>query len=76
MCIHQHEGAWPDDTGNGYFGGLQFMLSTWAAHGGLRFGPNPALLPPRTQLTVAYWTWRDDGGSWREWGTAGACGLS
>jgi hypothetical protein len=76
MCIHQHEGAWNDQTGNGYYGGMQFMLSTWAAHGGLRFGPNPALLPPRDQLTVAYWAWSDDGGSWNEWGTAGVCGLS
>lgn len=75
VCIHEHEGAWNDQTGNGYLGGFQFMPSTWAAHGGLRFGPNPALLSPRDQLTVAYWTWRDDGGSWREWGTAAICGL-
>jgi hypothetical protein len=75
LCIHEHEGAWPDETGNGYLGGFQFLPSTWAAHGGLRFGPNPALLPPRDQLTVAYWTWRDDGDSWREWGTAAMCGL-
>lgn len=75
VCIHQHEGAWNDQTGNGYLGGFQFLPATWAAHGGLRFGANPALLPPRDQLTVAYWTWRDDGGSWHEWGTAAVCGL-
>jgi Transglycosylase-like domain len=76
VCIHEHEGAWDSETGNGYEGGFQFLPSTWAAHGGLKFGADPALLPPRDQLTVAYWTWRDDGGSWREWGTAPACGLS
>ena len=27
-------GNWSIDTGNGYYGGLQFSASTWAAHGG------------------------------------------
>lgn len=27
-------GNWSIDTGNGYFGGLQFSAATWAAHGG------------------------------------------
>ena len=27
-------GNWHIDTGNGYYGGLQFSASTWAAHGG------------------------------------------
>lgn len=74
-CIHQHEGAWNSQTGNGYLGGFQFLPSTWAAHGGLRMGSNPALLEPVQQLHVAYNTWVDDGGSWREWGTAPLCGL-
>ncbi|MEU8138669.1 transglycosylase family protein [Streptodolium elevatio] len=27
-------GNWSINTGNGYYGGLQFKLSTWRAHGG------------------------------------------
>ena len=27
-------GNWATNTGNGYYGGLQFSLSTWAAYGG------------------------------------------
>lgn len=28
-------GNWATNTGNGYYGGLQFSLSTWQAHGGV-----------------------------------------
>lgn len=28
VCIHNREGAWNDDTGNGYYGGLQ-MTYNW-----------------------------------------------
>lgn len=34
LCIHQHEGAWNDATGNGYEGGMQFLPSTYASVGG------------------------------------------
>lgn len=30
----ESSGNWSANTGNGYFGGLQFSLSTWAAFGG------------------------------------------
>ena len=26
LCIHSHEGAWNDNTGNGYYGGLQLNM--------------------------------------------------
>lgn len=32
VCIHNHEGAWNDDTGNGYYGGLQ-MTENWGPYG-------------------------------------------
>jgi hypothetical protein len=72
LCIHAHEGAWNDATGNGYYGGMQFLPSTWASVGGRT---RPDLASPREQLYRAYLVWRRDGGSWREWGTAGSCGL-
>lgn len=32
-CIHEHEGAWNANTGNGYYGGLQMDISFQLAHG-------------------------------------------
>src|SRR5438093_1389539 len=72
LCIHHYEGAWNANTGNGYYGGMQFLFSTWASVGG-RIRPDRA--SPREQLYRAYLVYRRDGGSWREWGTAGRCGL-
>jgi hypothetical protein len=72
VCIHEHEGAWGDDTGNGYYGGMQFLLSTWQSVGGPGY---PQDSPPRVQLYFAYRVWLRDGGSWREWGSREACGL-
>jgi hypothetical protein len=72
MCIHHYEGAWNDNTGNGYFGGLQFLLSTWNSVNG---PSRPDLVSPREQLFRAWLVWRRDGNSFREWGTASLCGL-
>jgi resuscitation-promoting factor RpfB len=72
VCIHEHEGAWDANTGNGYYGGMQFTLYTWRSVGGASF---PHLASPREQLHRAWLVYRRDGNSWREWGTAGACGL-
>ncbi len=72
MCIHQHEGAFNANTGNGYYGGFQFLLGTWASVGGVT---RPDLATPREQLYRAWRVWLRDGHSWREWGTAGMCGL-
>jgi len=32
-CIHEHEGAWDANTGNGYYGGLQMDVSFQSAYG-------------------------------------------
>jgi len=47
-CIQAHEGAWDDNTGNGYLGGLQFAVSTWTGFGGLAYAPVPAQGEPFT----------------------------
>lgn len=71
LCVHRYEGAWDADTGNGYFGGMQFDLETWEANGG---HGRPDLASPRQQLVVAYTTWRRRG--WEPWpNTAAECGL-
>lgn len=32
-------GDWHIDTGNGYYGGLQFSAGTWRAYGGTAYAP-------------------------------------
>lgn len=44
---------WDVNTGNGYYGGLQFDLSTWARHGGLRYARRPDLATPYEQTLTA-----------------------
>ncbi|MEU3712266.1 transglycosylase family protein [Streptomyces catenulae] len=46
-------GNWRLNTGNGYFGGLQFRQSTWEAHGGLAHAPRADLAPRAAQIAVA-----------------------
>src|SRR5690606_3391878 len=43
-------GNWASDTGNGFYGGLQFKPSTWAAHGGTG---SPARASREEQIRVA-----------------------
>lgn len=43
-------GDWSINTGNGYYGGLQFKQSTWEANGGTG---NPADAPREEQIRVA-----------------------
>lgn len=77
VCVHEHEGAWNASTGNGYEGGMQFLRSTWQGAGGSvdRRGHWASTVSIREQLFRAWFVWKRDGYSWREWGTAGACGL-
>src|SRR5207248_10344741 len=46
-------GDWSIDTGNGYFGGLQFAQSTWEANGGLAYAPRADLASRSEQIKVA-----------------------
>lgn len=46
-------GNWAINTGNGYYGGLQFDLSTWAGYGGLEFAERPDLATREQQIVVA-----------------------
>jgi len=73
-CVRAHEGWWTANTGNGYYGAYQFLLSTWASVGGKGY---PSAAAPAEQTYRAYLVWQRDGGSWREWGagTRQACGL-
>jgi resuscitation-promoting factor RpfB len=46
-------GRWHINTGNGYYGGLQFNLATWRANGGRDFAARPHKASKGEQVTVA-----------------------
>ena len=46
-------GNWSINTGNGYYGGLQFSYSTWNAFGGQRYAATADRATKAQQITVA-----------------------
>lgn len=68
----ESSGDWSINTGNGYYGGLQFSQSTWEAYGGLDYAPRADLASPSAQKAVAEKTL--DGQGWGAWGCADARG--
>jgi resuscitation-promoting factor RpfA len=68
-------GNWSIDTGNGYYGGLQFSLATWHGYGGTG---NPANASKSTQIAIAEKVLAGQG--WGAWPVcsvkAGATGSS
>lgn len=63
-------GNWSINTGNGYYGGLQFDLRTWLGAGGGDFASRPDLASRAEQITVANRVYADRGLS--PWGCASA----
>jgi LysM repeat protein len=58
-------GNWAVNTGNGYYGGLQFSQSTWAAHGGTAYASRADLATKAQQIAVAERTLDAQGpGAW------------
>jgi outer membrane murein-binding lipoprotein Lpp len=51
MC--ESGGNWSINTGNGYYGGLQFSSSTWTAYGGAAYAPRADLATKSQQIAVA-----------------------
>ena len=66
----ESSGNWSINTGNGYYGGLQFDLRTWLGAGGGDFASRPDLASREEQITVANRVYADRGLS--PWGCAGA----
>jgi len=46
-------GNWRVNSGNGYYGGLQFDLRTWIAFGGRKYASRPDLASREEQIAVA-----------------------
>jgi len=49
----ESSGNWAANTGNGFYGGLQFTPSTWAAFGGTAYAASPDQATAAQQITVA-----------------------
>lgn len=58
-------GNWAINTGNGYFGGVQFDRSTWERNGGLRYAARADLATREEQIAIAEVTRARQG--WGAW---------
>ncbi|HEY8301173.1 MAG TPA: transglycosylase family protein [Jatrophihabitans sp.] len=58
-------GNWAINTGNGFYGGLQFTISTWDAYGGQSYAPRADLASRDAQIAVAEKVYASQGaGAW------------
>jgi len=58
-------GDWHINTGNGFYGGVQFTQETWVSFGGLRYAARADLATPLQQVAVAERVLRQQG--WNAW---------
>ena len=49
----ESSGNWSANTGNGYYGGLQFDIRTWLGAGGGTYAPNASLATKAQQIDIA-----------------------
>jgi len=72
MCIRERESGdnYAENTGNGYYGAYQDLLSTWQANGGTGL---PSDASPAVQDQINYQIYLS--GGWGQWSTASECGL-
>ncbi|WP_308190223.1 transglycosylase family protein [Pseudonocardia sp. TRM90224] len=59
-------GNWAVNSGNGYYGGLQFDAGTWSAYGGTDYAPLPHQASREEQIAVAS-KMRDARGGYGAW---------
>lgn len=53
LAACESSGDWQINTGNGYYGGLQFSASTWREFGGTQFAEQAHLATREQQITIA-----------------------
>ncbi|MET7691321.1 transglycosylase family protein [Streptomyces sp. NPDC005483] len=63
-------GNWHINTGNGYYGGLQFSAGTWRAYGGTAYAPTADQATESQQIAVA--TKVQSAQGWGAWPTCSA----
>ncbi|GAB3988082.1 transglycosylase family protein [Nocardioides marmoraquaticus] len=61
----ESSGNWRINTGNGYYGGLQFHQPTWVGYGGKQYAPRADLATRAQQIAVAERVL--DGQGWGAW---------
>ncbi|MFC7993325.1 transglycosylase family protein [Streptomyces pilosus] len=65
-------GSWSQNTGNGYYGGLQLTQDDWEKYGGLDYAPSADQASRGQQIAVAEKILADQGvGAWRTCGLLG-----
>ncbi len=65
-------GDWSANTGNGFYGGLQFTEQTWLAYGGGQYASSANLASPAQQIAVAQRVLAGQGiGAWPVCGAGG-----
>jgi uncharacterized protein YabE (DUF348 family) len=70
-------GNWAANTGNHYYGGLQFDKGTWNSYGGSAYAPTPDQASREEQIAVAERVRAGRGGSYSAWpGCSSRLGLS
>ncbi len=60
-------GNWNANTGNGYYGGLQFSPGTWRSHGGGSYASTASQASRSQQIAIAEKVLRSQG--WKAWPT-------
>jgi len=66
---------WSINTGNGYYGGLQFSSSTWLAYGGGAYASRADGASREEQITIANKVYDNAGGAARDWACARILGI-
>lgn len=61
----ESNGRWHVNTGNGFYGGIQFDYGTWLRHGGGAFAPRADLATREQQIVVGQRTQASQG--WAAW---------
>jgi resuscitation-promoting factor RpfA len=61
----ESSGNWSINTGNGFYGGLQFTASTWRAFGGTAYAPRADLATRAQQIAIAERVLAGQG--WKAW---------
>ncbi|WP_078058436.1 resuscitation-promoting factor [Mycolicibacter icosiumassiliensis] len=61
----ESHGNWAINTGNGFYGGVQFDYGTWVANGGLKYAPRADMATREEQIAIAEVTQARQG--WGAW---------
>jgi hypothetical protein len=72
IAVCEAGGNWAANTGNGFYGGLQFTKQTWLGYGGGQYAPSANLATPAQQIAVAQRVLAGQGiGAWPVCGARG-----